>query len=221
NCDSFGTGKNIHICAYDLIKVRDEINKDQPISIVGQQDLYTNPSYYQYYRIVNHSDAANGTNDPILHKALFADPSSYLSQIYDPFYISSIIGNDSVGCGSTTTDPCKTMKFVMTHIPDTNLSPLYIKGQSNVTVVILDDTSLEFDETINSFTDIGNRFVVKSSGFISGLAYYTKQQIQTSTHSQSLFKIQADSLLEKKCISFSIFNFTLSDLINWWNIEYQ
>ncbi|KAA6392355.1 MAG: hypothetical protein EZS28_012117, partial [Streblomastix strix] len=201
NCISAGKGNNIHIRSPNIANTAQDIIANNFITVYGISDLFTSGLYPDDYLGINTVDGATGTNEANKYTPLFggsvSDQPSYSYQ----FYVNGKTGQNVPTCRQDD-DPCLTMKYILTYNPIYVLDSYYIKGTTNLTIVVMKNTEKENDEEISTQTPIGNRFIVKSDGYIQGTFGQTKLRIITKSYYQTLFQIQAGSLLEFIGIQF-------------------
>ncbi|KAA6372449.1 MAG: hypothetical protein EZS28_032024, partial [Streblomastix strix] len=209
NCNASGAGNNLHILSDDTTAVGNQIKtgflltvKDlfDPSNIIS--DLYTSPQYsYDYMGINKSIELVNlGTINLDLHNPLFEQ--FFISIIPNPSYVDGINGKDIKFCG-VQSSMCKTIKNSL----ERNPTPFSGNppSDSSYSIILTSSTALETNIQIMSTTLLNGHIMIQSDEY-NPTENYTKQSIQTSSFSSSLFTISGTSHLQLHGLHFDNLN---------------
>ncbi|KAA6373660.1 MAG: hypothetical protein EZS28_030814, partial [Streblomastix strix] len=187
-------GNNLHIQSIDTSATGQAIKNGNLLTVIDQSNppniisnLYTSPSYaYDYMGINQYIETSNpGATDLDLHNPLFEQ--FFISYVPNPTYIDSINGKDIKFCGGQSS-MCKTIKYAI----DRNPTPFSEIPPSdiNYSIIMTSNTASDTNIQITSSTLLNGNIIIQSEGYSSEVEdNYSKNSIQTSSFSTSLFTI--------------------------------
>ncbi|KAA6386665.1 MAG: hypothetical protein EZS28_017808, partial [Streblomastix strix] len=117
------------------------------------------------------------------------------------WYISSqSLGKNNIACGIYAY-PCQTMIYALTLNPSQYPQSDYNPQANTATLILVQDDSIETNININSNTILGNKVKIQSDGY-HPINSYTKQSIQSSSQTSTLFTITDIGHLELLGLKF-------------------